>query len=129
MSEYDAGNDYGDADQVHAEFTDGSSLTLVDVNGDGVAEAVIYDADGDGVPDGYADESGGYATTPNSEYPSTPNSETYEPGYADPGYTEPGYTEPASMYTNGYIDTAVSSNPGGEEFYINLGDGQFYSQA
>jgi hypothetical protein len=127
MSEYDTGDAYGDAEQIHAEFTDGSSLTLVDVDGDGVADAVIYDEDGDGVPDGYADESGEYASTPNGEYASTPNGETYEPGYADPGY-DPGYTEPGSMYTNDNIDTAVSSNPGGDEFYINLGDGQFYSQ-
>jgi hypothetical protein len=124
MSEYDAGGDYDHAEAIHAEFTDGSSLTLVDVNGDGVAEAVVYDADGDGVPDGYADESGEYATTPNgeypstpnSEYPSTPNSETYEPGYADPG----------SMYVNDNIDTAVSSNSNGE-FYINLGDSNYTS--
>jgi hypothetical protein len=137
MSEYDDGSGYGDAEQVQAEFTDGSSLTLVDVNGDGVADVAAYDVDGDGHPDGYA-----------GEYPSTPNGEStesapyesaeYEPAPYESGEYEsapygenyesyePGYAETGSMYTNDYIGTAVSSNPGGEEFYINLGDGQFY---
>ena len=116
MSEYyEGGDNYGDGEEIRAEFTDGSSLTFVDVDGDGYADAVIVD-------DGYVEYDGGQEpayTEPTGDegYGYDPAQESYEPGYTDGG----------SFYANENLDTAVSSNPGGDEGYIALGDGEFVS--
>jgi hypothetical protein len=53
--------------------------------------------------------------------------------YPDEGYTDGGYLDDGSaggdgsFYSNDYIDTAVSTDPGGTEGYIALGDGDFVS--
>ena len=110
MSEYyDGGDSYGDGEEIRAEFTDGSSLTFVDVDGDGYADKVIYDG-------GYVEYDAGQepAYTEPTGYE---GAESYDTGYADGG----------SFYANDNLDTAVSTNPGGDEGYIALGDGEFVS--
>jgi hypothetical protein len=53
----------------------------------------------------------------------------YEGFPDDAGYSgyEDGGGDPGGFYGNEYLDTAVSTNPGGDEGYIALGDGDFVS--
>jgi hypothetical protein len=140
MSEYYDGGETGDSGE-YPEHTEPEAL--IDIDGDGRADLAYYDADGDGHidhaawdvdGDGRADyvnaieepayaETNEYAeTTENTEY--TPNSEYTESNE----YTENStYTDDGSFYANNNIDTAVSTNPGGDEGYIALGDGEFVS--
>jgi hypothetical protein len=130
VSEYYEADGYGDAEQIQAEFTDGTSLTLVDVDGDGYADAVVYDAGADagydagydgGADAGYDGGEAGY-TEPTGDqayedYGTYPAEDAYGAGYTDGG----------SFYANDNLGTAVSTNPGGDEGYIALGDGEFVS--
>jgi hypothetical protein len=144
VSEYYEADGHGDteqihAEQIHAEFTDGTSLTLVDVDGDGYADAVVYDA---GTHGGYDEGGDAYDDAAQAGhdggeagYTEPTGDETYGQyeEYGDYG-TYPagdaygaGYTDGGSFYANDNLGTAVSTNPGGDEGYIALGDGEFVS--
>jgi hypothetical protein len=116
VSEYYDADEYGDGQEIRAEFTDGSSLTLVDIDGDGYADAVAYDS---GDYTGYdTGEAPGYTEATGDEgYGTYPAGDTYDTGYDDGG----------SFYANSNLDTAVSTNPGGDEGYSAVGDGEFVS--
>jgi len=128
VSEYYEADGYGDAEQIEAEFTDGSSLTLVDVDGDGYADAVVYD-DG-GTYTEYSGDAGYDAGSGDTGYDAGYDAGSGDSGYgtypAEEGY-EAGYQDGGSFYANDNLGTAVSTNPGGDEGYIALGDGEFVS--
>jgi hypothetical protein len=119
---YDGGDNYGDGEEIRAEFTDGSSLTFVDVDGDGYADKVIYDG-------GYEEYDAGHDAGYDAGHDAG-----HEPAYTEEptgdegtGYYDTGYADGGSFYANDNLDTAVSTNPGGDEGYIALGDGEFVS--
>jgi len=107
MSEYDVDGD-GNADHAITAEYGGSSATVVDVDGDGYADVVVYEPAEPAEP-GY--QEGG-------EYPT----EEYDPQEV-PTEVDPGAV--SSSYYNEYTGTGVSSY--GEEGYISLGNGEFYS--
>jgi hypothetical protein len=105
MSEYDLDGDGYTDHAITAEFTDGSSATVVDVDGDGYADAVVYEPVDPGHDPGY--DGGGEYDDPDQPIPT---------GVEDPSTS--------SQYFNDYTDTGVSSD--GDVGYIALGDGTFY---
>jgi hypothetical protein len=103
MSEYDVDGDGYTDHAITAEYTDGSSATVVDTDGDGYADVVIYEPAEPAGP-GY-DDGGGY-DDPNQPIPTGEDAST------------------SSQYFNDYTDTGVSSD--GDVGYVALGDGTFY---
>ncbi len=111
MSEYyeteTTGEGYGEPVE-YTEYADGGI-------GLGLTEAVSTYAEA-----GHAD--GGYTEEGHAEEGYT------EEGHTEEGYgTDTGYADGGDFYANNNIDTAVSTNPGGDEGYIALGDGEFVS--
>src|SRR5262245_38154843 len=107
MSEqYDVNGD-GYPDHVeYVEYEDGSTLAVVDVDGDGQADYAAYDTDGDGNLD-----------PPTNEAP-------YGGTDVSVGGVDTSYADGGNFYSNWYIDTAVGSTEDGSAGYVNLGDGE-----
>jgi hypothetical protein len=109
--EYDV-NDDGLADVVEVtQYSDGSTLVVADVDGDGYGDIAAYDEDGDGVADGVVtpdDLAVGYADDTGS-------------GYADD--TAAGYA--GDTGADDTADTASEPAPAGSP---GPGTGQTYSQ-
>ena len=102
-------------DVQYVDNGDGTTTELVDLDGDGQPDVAIFDNTSE---PGYGEEGApGYG-------------EEGTPGYGeegDPGSGEGWYGGESTFYSNDNIDTAISTNPGGDEGYIALGDGDFVS--
>jgi hypothetical protein len=112
-----------------------------DVNADGYHEQVDTEYAPGGIGLELTDAVDAYRAEASTEYgyegdpgygqePGEEGETGYEAGTGEYGYetgADTGYTDSGNFYSNDYIDTAVSSNPGGDEGYIALGDGDFVS--
>ena len=96
-----------DINAITIEYGD-SSTTVVDVNGDGYADAVYYQP-ADAGYDEPGEEGTGYDET------------GYEGDYTETPYGTDSTT--SSSYYNDALGTGVSSD--GDVGYVNVGDGEF----
>jgi hypothetical protein len=106
----DAMSEYFDPDGGDVQYVDngdGTTTELVDLDGDGQPDVAVYDNTSQ---PGYSEEG-----------------EPGDPGYGQDPDGDGWYGGDATFYSNDNIDTAISTNPGGEEGYIALGDGDFVS--